>query len=205
GIPDSLKLIDIAIKASQDMRAAVRFFRKSAADGNTYKIDIDNIFIGGVSAGAITALHAGLLDESDPIPEFAKQAITKNGGIIGTSGTPDAINQSSDVKAIINLSGAVVNTSIIDAGDPPIYSLHGDKDDVVPFDLDYAYVGPIKILQLYGSNRIHEQAKKIGIPTALTVVSGGGHADIYLEERFRPQLDAFNTKTFIAIKGQICN
>jgi hypothetical protein len=205
GIPDSLKLIDIAIKASHDMRAAVRFFRKSAADNNVYKIDTDNIFIGGVSAGAITALHAGTLDASDELPEYVKQIINSNGGMEGNSGTQDAKSFSSNVKGIINLSGAVVNPNIIDSSDPSIYSLHGDQDDVVPFDIGFAYVGPIPIVRLFGSNRINEQAKKVGIPTSLTVIQGGGHSNIYLEERFKAQLDAFNSKTFISLKEKICN
>jgi len=205
GFPDSTKLADIVIKASQDMNAAVRFLRKSETDGNAYKIDPDNIYIGGVSAGAITALHAGLLDDSDPLPAYVKKVIADNGGLKGTSGTADALSFSSDVKGILNMSGAIISPSILDAKDPAIYSFHGDKDDVVPFDFGFSFVGPIPIVGVYGSNRINEAAKKVGIPSTLTVVSGGGHANIYLEERFRTQLDAFTKLAFTSLKGQVCN
>ncbi len=41
------------VDAMHDMKAAVRFFTQN----NTYRIDANNIFIGGFSAGAVTALH----------------------------------------------------------------------------------------------------------------------------------------------------
>ena len=204
GIPDSSKLVDVAIKASHDMRAAVRFFRKNIAEGNSYKVDNDDIFIGGVSAGAITALHAGLLDETDPLPTFAKMAITNNGGIQGTSSNADALKYSSEVKGILNLSGAVVTTDIIDAKDPSIYSFHGDKDDVVPYELGFASVGPIKIIRLQGSKLINDKAKTVGVKTELTTVPGGGHSDIYLDAKYLSQLHAFTSQTYTGLKGQVC-
>lgn len=204
GIPDSSKLVDIAIKASHDMRAAVRFFRKSVSDGNIYKIDSDNIFIGGVSAGAITALHAGLLDETDPVPAIVKNTIANNGGIQGNSSNAEALKFSSEVKGILNLSGAVITTDIIDAKDPSIYSYHGDKDEVVPYEFGFASVGPVKITRLYGSKLINEKAKSLGIKSELTTVSGGGHTDVYLDAKFLPQLTGFTTQTYSGVKGQIC-
>ena len=44
------------IDAVNDMKAAVRFFTGDASNNNIYKVDIDNIIIGGYSAGDRTSL-----------------------------------------------------------------------------------------------------------------------------------------------------
>src|ERR1043165_9130881 len=45
------------MRAVQDMRAAVRYFYKDAQTNNTYRVDTNQIFIGGSSAGAFIALN----------------------------------------------------------------------------------------------------------------------------------------------------
>ena len=49
------------------MKASVRFFTKDAATTNTYKINPNKIFIGGYSAGAITALHYGYVNNESEL------------------------------------------------------------------------------------------------------------------------------------------
>lgn len=205
GIPDSVAMTDIAIKSMQDFKSAVRFLRKDAQTTNRFKIDPDNVYAGGVSAGAIIALNAGCLDDTDAIPQFVKALITKNGGLNGGSGTVADRSISSDVKAVISLSGAVIDPVMIDNGDPQLFLMHGDADDVVPYDLGFARVGPIQILRLYGSKRIHEQAGRVGVGSLLATVPGGGHVDIYTEAKFAAAFAEFNTKVYSSMKDIICN
>ena len=54
---DSANAVKAVVRATQDLKAAIRFFYKDKQTANTYKIDTNKIFIGGSSAGAITALH----------------------------------------------------------------------------------------------------------------------------------------------------
>ena len=49
--PTDVDATEAVMRAVQDTRAAVRFFRKSATTGNPYKIDTNHIYIAGVSAG----------------------------------------------------------------------------------------------------------------------------------------------------------
>jgi predicted esterase len=201
---DSFTMVDIGIKASQDMKAAVRFFRKNAQSTNSFGIDETNIYLGGVSAGAITALNAALLDNEDVLPSYIKNIIDKNGGLVGSSGEPDARSLSNEVKGIINYSGAVINLNIIDKNDPSIYSIHGDKDDVVPIDFNFASVGPRPILKLYGSREIDKKAKSIGLASQFTLVSGSGHVDYFFDTKFASTVAAFTTSTYAGLKNQIC-
>jgi para-nitrobenzyl esterase len=204
GIPDSLAMIDIGIKASQDMKAAIRFFRKNAQSSNSFGIDEANIYIGGVSAGAITALTAGLLDNEDPIPSYIKSIIDKNGGLVGSSGEADSKTLSNEVKGIVNYSGAVISLNMVDKNDPAIYSIHGDNDNVVPVNYDWAMVGNIRIIKLYGSRELHVRAKDLGLKPQLTIVSGSGHVDYLTDPKYATTLQGFMASTYVGMKSQIC-
>jgi carboxylesterase type B len=58
---DTVNIAKSAIRGMQDLRAAVRFFRKDAATTNTYRAHPNYITVGGSSAGAFAALEVGYL------------------------------------------------------------------------------------------------------------------------------------------------
>ncbi|HEY4799712.1 MAG TPA: alpha/beta hydrolase, partial [Bacteroidia bacterium] len=115
-------------RATQDMKAAIRFFRKDAATTNTYKIDPNYIFAGGYSAGAFMAVHHAYLDKVSEIPASVDTTVV--GGFEGSSGNP---GYSSKVKAIVNLAGAIGDSSWINTGDIPMVTLQGNNDNTVPY------------------------------------------------------------------------
>ncbi len=185
GIPDSISALDITVKASHDMRAAIRWFKHSAIDGgNPYKIDPDQMFIGGYSAGAITAIIAGTFDEGDSDLPFIQQLLDQNGGFQGSTGNPDFHIYGEEVKGIVNYSGAIYDTSWIDETDPFIVSYHGTADETVPFGYDDVVVLGNPIVPLHGSGSIHEHLDKLGVDNKLYTVEGGGHTDIYFLSQF---------------------
>ena len=60
---DSANSVKAVVRAVQDLRASIRFFYRDRKEGiNQFKVDTNNIFIGGSSAGAITCLHLAYLD-----------------------------------------------------------------------------------------------------------------------------------------------
>ena len=92
--------------ASQDAAKAIRWLRQNAT---TYHIDPTRIGIGGSSAGAITSLYTA-----------SQEAAT-----IG----PDA-----EVGVVIDLWGAMYGAeSLVDAGDPAIFIVHGTDDPTVAY------------------------------------------------------------------------
>lgn len=60
------------------MKGAYRF--SDAANANSYKVDTTKIFVGGLSAGAITALHATYLDTNDNLEPNIRTLVMANGG-----------------------------------------------------------------------------------------------------------------------------
>lgn len=205
GIPDSLQSMDIAIKASHDMRAALRFFMHSAIeDGNPYNINTDNIFVGGYSAGAITALITGLVDEDDVIQDFVNDIIDNNGGLQGDTGNPEYLIYEPEVKGIINLSGAIYDTSWIDVSDPIIHSFHGNMDEIVAHDYGFATVFNVEIIPLYGSSNIYKRTQNLGTQGEFTLIQGGDHTNIYLDNNYENDRVSFQNKVDISFAEIIC-
>lgn len=172
--PDSTVFADVVMKAIGDMKAAIRFFREDAATNNFYKIDPNMIVIGGGSAGAITALNVAYLDSTDNIPAHILTAINNNGGFEGN--TTSNTQYSSEVQAVLNFSGALGSASWVDAGDAPVFSVHDDGDNIVPYAQGYAKIVNIPISYMEGSKVIADTATALGITNSLiTIPNSTGH------------------------------
>lgn len=167
-LPDSVTMTDEVLKAVSDMKAAIRFFREDAANANTYKVDTNLIFVGGISAGGIVASHAGTLDSTDPIESYITPLIAANGGFTGNSSTN--IQYGDGVSGILNFSGALRDAAYIDANDPPLFSVHDDGDDVVPYASGYASIATIPIIALEGSFLMDQQAQSVGVTSELITI-----------------------------------
>ena len=161
------------MRAIQDMRASVRFFYEDAANADAYKIDTTRIYIGGSSAGALTALHMAYLDKDCEIEEYMSVSeLNTLGGLEGTSGNPGF---SSDVAGVINLCGALARYGWIETGDVPFVSLHGDADPTVPYNRGIASVSGFAIMYLDGSRMLSEHAATVGVQSNFYTHYSGGH------------------------------
>ena len=200
GFPDSIQVFNTAVKAIGDMKAAVRHFRDDAATVNKFRADTLNIFIGGYSAGAVTALHAAYLDENDPIPTFLANLLPPNGGLEGISGSAANKTHSSKSKAVVNMSGGLYRRTWIEAGEVPLTSIHGTADGTVPYLKGLA----ANIAYLEGTGLLHPHAQSVGLETYLTTVTGGGHTDIYDQAQYAPQLAAFWVQTTTLLERLAC-
>ena len=147
-------------RASQDAKAAIRFFR---AHPDTFQVDTSQIFIGGFSAGGATAIHAAYWDEE----EVAVIDTTFWGSMNAGSGNAGF---SSKVTGILSVGAAIVDTTILD-NDIPSILVHGLTDGIVPID-----IGPDPTLgiPLYGSRAIVNILDGKGTPSALKVIPENG-------------------------------
>lgn len=170
---DSVNAVKAVARAVQDMKAAIRFFYKDSKEGiNQFKIDTNNIFIGGSSAGAITALHVAYLDRSCELEQFIGiSTINSMGGVEGNSGNPC---YSSKVKGVINLCGALANYSWLETGDAALCSMHGTNDGTVKYNR--AIVNPgVPIMYLDGSRMIYEHTENINFDHNFYTFYGADH------------------------------
>ncbi|HKR06234.1 MAG TPA: T9SS type A sorting domain-containing protein [Bacteroidia bacterium] len=174
GFPiDSTHAGRAVIRAVQDMKAAVRFFRKDFTLGNTYKIHPDYIFAGGSSAGAFMALHLAYMDSTE-VPAYLN--IGNLGGIEGASGNP---GYPSNVLAVINLCGALGDSAWIQPGDVAFVSMHGNVDQTVPYGSTTIYVLGIPLLVIDGSATLHTRANNIGVNNPFHTWWGADHVPYY--------------------------
>jgi dienelactone hydrolase len=160
------------LKGTHDMKAAVRYLYRSVKElNNVFGIDTNQIYVGGVSAGAFCALHTAYLDKESELPDVLKPAVAKYGGLEGDSGNPGF---SSKVAGVINLCGALGEAEWLEPGDVPLVSMHGTEDDVVPYDSDTVRILDINY-PVDGSAAIHRRALEVGVKSALYTWFGAGH------------------------------
>lgn len=185
------------LRAAHDMKAVVRYLRKSVAeDGNPYGIDPDRIIVGGISAGAIGAIHAAYFDDVAEIPSYMENDTAGLGGVEGNSGTP---GYSSEVLGVLSYSGAIGDSSWINSGDAPIISVHEDGDNVVPFNTTEVSVSGFPTgLIASGSRDIHARARNVGLDNCLHAFEGVDNHVGYL-------IGGFNADVKSAVIGFLGN
>ncbi len=149
-------LLCAVYRSIQDVKAAVRYFRKDAATSNTYKIDSNKVILGGQgSGGYIAYAYATLKDSaqiqltkfisSSTIPQLGFAAgmpyvnQTMMGDFNGYGGIPqlnnpnNSVGYGNSVQFVFNLGGAMGDSSWLTAGAAPMVSFHCIKDPFAPF------------------------------------------------------------------------
>src|SRR5262249_23363039 len=160
-----------------DVRAAVRFLKTSA---KKYKIDPSKVGALGDSAGGHLVLLLGLMDgEPKGISSKVQAVVNYYGPTDFVTWTVEPIGEQmlkaglkgKDSRALLkDLLGTmdrkdpimlqVSPITHIDAKDPPVLTLHGTKDVLVPADQ---------------AKRLHAALKKAGVPERLELLEGAGH------------------------------
>ncbi|SFQ54890.1 carboxylesterase family protein [Parafilimonas terrae] len=168
GLSDSL---DFAVYRSiQDADAAMRYIAHYA---DNFNIDKRYLYVGGYSAGAITAVNLSYMNQKDlnaVIPK-AKAKL----GLYNTYG--NSFTDKYKIAGLFNNWGGIKDTAYIKAtGDKvPMIAFHGIDDSIVPLEKDY----PFNCINgaygsFTGSKLIYERLihKFPGIPVELYVTYG---------------------------------
>lgn len=144
---DSNELLRAGFRAMQDAKGAIRFLKnRNERDGT----DVNNVFVGGGSAGAITALAAAFLRKDDDInaevignlPTTQTDPPMTRPALGPISGSLHLGDENADVRGVLNIFGALFDVRAIEADDEiAIYSYHQQFDPVVPCERDQAYWG----------------------------------------------------------------
>ena len=151
--------------AVNDVLEAAKWFRDRAAD---YKVDPNRIIVIGSSAGGHLAMMVGMAPESAGLGPSIKIAAIIN--FYGISDVPDQLEgphlQSYAVTWIpgqpdrMALAKKLSPIAYVRKGLPPVLSIHGDADPVVP----------------YGQSvRLTKELKAAGDQAELITVRGGEH------------------------------
>lgn len=123
----SNKMYNSMYRATQDARAATRYLVTNAPN---YSIDTSFIFIGGESAGSITAMMTAFWTQTEA-DRYCSTAVRDAEGLLDTAGNALRIKYS--FKGIVNNCGAIDRDSSVFDENIPITSFHDDNDCTVPY------------------------------------------------------------------------
>lgn len=170
-------------RALQDGRAAIRYVKEFA---DSMRIDTNQIFLVGNSAGAITALQIAYADDSNrPSESFGipnSGADTTDLGCMDCSG--NSYSHTIKIKGVVGLWGAVLDMAGLDANDETAAIMfHGTDDTVVPIDTGNAFQNA-SFPVLYGSRVIHNGLLGLGLESELYVYEGLPHNFYYTGSTF---------------------
>jgi acetyl esterase/lipase len=161
----------LAPAAVEDTRCALRWVYHNASQ---WHFDTTKIVLTGHSAGGHLALITGMLPEGTGLDNrcYGEEKL-KVAAIINWYGIADVndLIKGSNLKNYAamwmgsqpnaeDIARRVSPLTYVRSGLPPILSIHGDKDDVVPYSQ---------------SVRLHEALEKEKVPNQLLTVKNGGH------------------------------
>ena len=176
--------VSLAPAAVEDCRCALRWAMRNAKQ---YNIDTDRIVLTGHSAGGHLSLITGMLPEGtgldnncDGTEKLKVAAIINWYGISDVGDLVQGRNQRNyavmwmgSQPDPLTIAKRVSPLTYVRAGLPPILSIHGDADPVVPYDQ---------------STRLHQALSAAGVPNELVTIKGGGHGqftDAELENAYQ--------------------
>ncbi|MEQ9063575.1 MAG: T9SS type A sorting domain-containing protein [Vicingaceae bacterium] len=162
--------------AMQDMKACVRYVKSNSG---TYGIDSTKICVGGSNSGGYAALAYGSLNDTNELwlPKFVDVGGTNKplvdihrwGDFEGDNGTTGFFNYnnpgpSSDIAMVLNLGGAIGDSSWINAGEVPIINFHGEADSLTPINCKVVIVAATgqPVVEVCGSRPISDRATRLG-------------------------------------------
>ena len=170
-----------AYQATQDAHAAMRYLLSKK---DIYRINPDLLFVGGASAGSITAINLAYMRNKDRPQSSYSSFFMEDLGDIESSG--NTIDNDFKIKAIANMWGSIYDLNILKNGNVPIISFHGDVDEILPYGKGYPFkaIGEFQKVffdEMYGSSVIHQKANELGIRSVLHTFPGQGHT-LHLDE-----------------------
>jgi acetyl esterase/lipase len=159
--------------AVEDTRCALRWVYRNAAQ---WHFDTSKIVLTGHSAGGHLALITGMLPEGTGLDNqcYGEEKLSVAAIInwFGPADVNDLIKGSNLKNYAVMWMGSQLNAeeiarrvspvTYIRPGLPPILSIHGDKDDVVPYS---------------HSVRLHEALERAKVPNQLLTIKDGAHGN----------------------------
>lgn len=175
-----LARVALAPAAVEDCLCALRYV---AAQAKTYNIDTARIVLTGESAGGHLTLTTGMIPDSagldrecagaTPLPKVAAMI-----NWYGIADVADVIDGPHKANLAVTWLGSLPNRdeiarrvsplTYVRPGLPPILTIHGDADQLVPYD---------------EAVRLHAALTKAGVTNQLLTIPGGRHGNFTPEER----------------------
>lgn len=184
---DLTTLAQATYRANQDARAALRFLVENA---EKYHIDKNWIFIGGGSAGGVTAMSVNYMDQNfydKNYPSLAKDL----GKLDEGSNSLETVYK---IKGMCSMWGGLADSMLINASTAvPTIFFHGTNDKVIPYNYGrWRGVDCPNFPSMVGSACIYRQLRALGKAGLLNLIIGGKHGpDEYTHEQMMSNTACF--------------
>lgn len=169
---DAQGIINANYRAAQDAHAAMRYL---VANANKYHIDTKWLFIGGSSAGAITALDIVYLDQ-----KYADGQLPASVAALGKVDTAsNKLTNKFKIAGICGMWGALPDSTLVNkkTAVPTIY-FHGTADMTVPYNRGFYVPNCTRVPEMFGSACLYRQNVAAGVPAVLVTSVGGKHGPV---------------------------
>ena len=176
-----LARVSLAPAAVEDCRCALRWVIRNAEQ---YKFDTSKLVVTGGSAGGHLSLMTGILDpasgldDSCPGDEGLKVAAVVN--YYGITDVADLLDGPHRQRYAVTWLGGMPNSeavarrasplTYVRRGLPPILTIHGDADTVVPY---------------VHATQLHKALDKANVPNELLTIPGGKHGGFSSDETLK--------------------
>ncbi|NND77350.1 MAG: T9SS type A sorting domain-containing protein [Flavobacteriales bacterium] len=161
----------------QDALAAVGYALKDPKNLGL-NIDLNKVFIGGISNGGQVAITSAYLDGADFENDPVGNLIANNFGPMDTLGYAPLLPNDFEFAAVFSLWGSIHDLSWIDSNDPPAFLVHGSWDEVIPYQSNYIGHGDhsdTSKFYTHGSERMMCELISKNIDAVLWSVYHGNH------------------------------
>lgn len=182
--------------AVDDAVCALQWITRSAGE---YGFDLDKVVVAGVSAGGHLALMTGTLGSRQghacyPGNDFRVHSIINWFGITDIEAVERflaaanpvfgnyALAWIGDESRVAEISATYSPVNVVDERSPPVLTIHGTQDQVVPFNQAVA---------------LHRRLEALGVRNELLSLEGGTHAgftDAQFRQAFGAMLEFVNMK-----------
>ena len=171
---NATSLVRDAYMAAQDVSSAIRFFKYHCDE---YRIDPEQVFLLGNSAGSIAILCEMFMDESErPAETYESPDL----GSMHSSGYEEYAGFSPAVAGAVPHWGGVLDLDVISTEEyVPLCMIHGTDDTTVPYDSGYCYNGMLQGVMpyMYGSHAMVSRLDELGVTDyEFHPFEGEGHA-----------------------------
>ncbi len=183
----------LAPAAVEDVRCALRLVFERAEN---YNVDTTRVVLSGHSAGGHLSLIAGMLPVSAGLDRqcAGTDEIMRVAAVVNWYGITDVVDildgPNMQEYAVIWLGSMMDRETVakrvspltyVRTGLPPVITIHGDADTVVPYS---------------HAVRLHDALAKAGVPNELVTIPGGGHGGFGQVQNTRAftAIEAFLTK-----------
>lgn len=164
----------------QDTRAALRYL---VHNKEKYRIDPDQIYIAGSSAGGIISLTTAYMDNNEVYSSAGRGLFRQREDLGGLDNSGNELKENFNIAGVASMWGGITNLEMLNNNIPTLL-FHGTNDQVVPnteglpfkdFMGNFIHGILSSFGKIYGSEKVFQHLKSLNVPVKYVPFQNEGH------------------------------